>query len=246
MAIPLTRADFKEYCLKKLGKPVIRINVDDGQVEDRIDDAIQRFQEQHYDAVQETWLAYKITQADIDNGYLTISDDILIVAETLDISQTITTSDMFSYQYQVAIQNLSPFQTLDMINYFMTMTNINQITQMVNASPRVEHTRYMNRVEIYRDLSELAVDSVIALRVFKTIDPESYGKVYNDIWLKKYATALIKMQWGSNMKKHTNVELLGGVKVDGQTIFDEALDEISRLDEELESRYSEPVDFFVG
>jgi hypothetical protein len=243
-----SRNDLKEYCLRRLGKPVIRINVEDTQVEDRIDEAIERFQEQHYDATEETWLAYKITQADIDNGYLTIDDSILTVVETINLGETapLDNNDMFSYQYQFAIQNLSPFQTLDIINYFMVMTNLNQVYSMINAAPRLEHTRYMNKVQLYQPFDDLPVDTVIALRVFRTIDPESYTKVYNDIWLKKYATALIKMQWGSNMKKHGEVQLLGGVTVNGQQIYDEALQEIERLEEELESRYSEPVDFFVG
>lgn len=247
MAIPQTRQEFKEYCLKRLGKPVIRINVEDGQVEDRIDDAIQKYQEQHYDAVQETWIAYKVTQADIDNGYIEMPNDILIVAETINLGEVLNSNDMFSYQYQFAIQNLSPFQALDTINYYMTMTNIQSVYDLVNAAPRLQHTRHMNnRVEIYQSLEKIGLDTAIAFRVFKTIDPQQYAQVYNDMWLKKYATAQIKMQWGNNMKKHGEVQLLGGVTVNGQQIYDEALEEIQRLEEELETKYSLPVDFFMG
>jgi hypothetical protein len=246
MAI-LNRNDFKQYCLRKLGSDVIKINCSDTQIQDRIDDALERFQEEHYDGTEETWLAYKITQADIDNGYLTISDDILTVVETMNLGMTTSTgNDMFSYQYQFAIQNLSPFQTLDMVNYFMAMTNINQVYDMVNASPRIEHTRFMNKVQLYNGFSDLPVDSVIGLRVFRIIDPELHKSIYTDIWLKKYATALIKMQWGNNMKKHGDVQLLGGVTVNGQQFYDEAIAEIEILDQELLTKYSEPVDFFVG
>jgi len=240
------RNDFKQYCLRKLGHPVIRINVEDSQVEDRIDDALERFQEGHYDGTEEAWIAYKLTQADIDNGYLTIGDDILMVVETMDLGETTDSNGMFSYQYQFAIQNLSPFQTLDMINYFMASTNINSVYDIINAAPRLEHTRYMNKVEIFQPLKELAIDTVIGMRVFRIIDPTLHTKLYNDIWLKKYATAMIKMQWGNNMKKHGEVQLLGGVTVNGQAIYDEAITEIEKLDEELESRYSLPVDFFTG
>lgn len=246
MAIPSTREDLKQYCLRKLGKPVIRINAADGQLEDRIDEAFQKWQEQHYDATQETWIAYALTQLDIDNGYLTMPNDILIVAETINLSETLAGSGMFSYQYQVALQNISPFQSLDSLNYYMSMVNIQSINDLVNAAPRLQHTRHMNRVELFNDLDNYAVGTIIAFRVFKLIDPNDYTSVFNDYWLKKYVTVLFKEQWGSNMKKHGEVQLLGGVSVNGQQIYDEALTEKQQLEEELESRYSLPIDFFMG
>lgn len=247
MAIPLSRLDFKEYCLRRLGKPVIRINVEDGQVEDRIDDAIQKYQEQHYDAVQETWVAYSIKQADVDVGYIEMPADILIVSELINLGEALNGNDMFSHQYQFALQNLSPFQSLDTINYYMTMTNMQSVYDMVNAAPRLQHTRHMNnRVELFQNLGQMGVGTILAFRVFKTIDPQQYVQIYNDMWLKKYATALIKMQWGNNMKKHGEVQLLGGVSVNGQQIYDESLTEVEKLEEELETKYSLPVDFFMG
>lgn len=246
--IPTDRATFKEYCLESLGKPVITINVADQQVENRVDDAIQKFQEAHYDAVEEEWLIYNLTQVDIDNGFITIPDDILTVIKTINLGELGGTGsdDLFSYNYQVAYQNLSPFQSLDMINYHMTMTNIQMVYDMVNAAPRINHTRYLNKVELHRDITDAVVGTPIALNVYKTIDPGEHGKVYNDIWLKKYATALIKLQWGNNMKKHSEVQLLGGVTVNGQQIYDEAREEIQTLEEQLDRRYSLPIDFTIG
>lgn len=248
MAIPVDRASFKEYCLKSLGKPVIRVNVEDGQVEDRIDDAIQRYREHHYDAIHDTWVGYVVTQEDIDNGYITLPEDILTVIETMSLGQTsaLNENGMFSYQYQVALQNLSPFQSLDMINYQMTMTNINEVTQLVNAAPRIWHTRHMNRLELYNGFENAGVDTIIGLRVYKAIDPDQHKAVYNDRWLKRYTTALIKRQWGSNMKKHGEVQLLGGVTVNGQQLFDEAITELEGLEEELKTEYSLPIGFFIG
>lgn len=247
MAIPITRIDFNDYCLRKLGHPVIRINVAPEQVEDRVDEAIQRWTEQHYDAVEETWVTYPITQVDIDNGYITLPNNILIVVQTINLSEMISgSSNMFSYKYQMGLQNLSPFQALDTLNYYMTMTNINSVYDMVNVAPRLNHTRHMNKLDVFQDLSNVASGTLIALRVYKTIDPEEYTSVYNDYWLKKYATTLIKEQWGSNMKKHGDVQLLGGVTVNGQQIYDEARQELQQLEEELETRYSLPVDFFIG
>jgi len=248
MAIPSTRADFIEYCLRKLGKPVIRINVADEQVEDRVDEAIQKWHEHHYDGVEELWLGYPLTQNDIDNGYITLPNDILVVADMINLGEVISgsSSNMFSYNYQVALQNLSPFQTLDTINYYITMTNIQSVYDLVNAAPRVHFTRHMNKVKLYQDLSEIGVGTILAFKVFRLIDPEQNTSVYNDNWLKRYATALIKEQWGSNMKKHGEIQLLGGVTVNGQQIYDESRQEIQQLEEELETRYSLPVDFFMG
>lgn len=246
-----TRADFAEYCLRKLGKPVIRINVADSQVNDRIDEAIQVWQEKHFDATEKTWVGYKITAADVTNGYITIPEDIHVIDQMIPMSILYKESgsgDLFSYRYQFMIQNISPFQPLDMINYYMTMTNINEVNDLINTTERFEYTKHKNKLVVYRGADRMKENMLVCFHVHKKINPDTSEDktAWNDKWLKQYATALIKQQWGSNMKKHGEIQLLGGVTVNGQQIFDESVSEIQQLEDQLRDTYEEPVSFSVG
>lgn len=244
-----TRADFAEYCLRKLGKPVIRINVSQSQVDDRIDDAIQAWNDKHYDGTEKSWIGYALTEQDILNGYITLPSDIMTVDQMIPMSTIYKehgTDSLFSYRYQYMLQNLSPFQPLDMLNYYMTITNLQDVNDMINTTERFEFTKHKSKLMIYRGLETSKVGEVITFHVFKKINPEVTPDAWNDKWLKRYATALIKQNFGQNMKKHGEIQMLGGVSVNGQQIFDEATAEITDLEEDLRSTYEEPIDFFMG
>lgn len=243
------RVEFGEYCLRKLGKPVIRINVSDSQVNDRIDEAIQVWQEKHYDATEKCWVGYKITAADVLNGYITLPDDIHVVDQMIPMSilyKENGSSDLFSYRYQFMLNNMSPFQPLDMINYYMTMTNINEVNDLINTTERFEHTKHKNKLIVYRGQDRLKEGMAVCFHVYKKISPDVESKAWEDKWLKQYTSALIKRQWGENMSKHGEIQMLGGVTVNGQQIFESALQELEKLEEQLTDTYSEPVSFFVG
>lgn len=249
MAAITSRAEFAEYCLRKLGKPVIRINVSDSQVQDRIDDAIQSWNGKHYDGSEKTWIGYALTEEDILRGYILLPDDIMTVDQIIPMSTIYKedgTDSLFSYRYQFMLQNLSPFQPLDMINYYMTMTNLQEVNDMVNTTERFEFTKHKSKLIIYRGMESSKVGEVLTFHVYKKINPDTDPSAWNDTWLKRYATALIKQNFGQNMKKHNDIQMLGGVTVNGQQIFDEATAEINDLDDELRSTYEEPVDFMMG
>ena len=249
MADITTRTEFAEYCLRKLGKPVIRINVSDSQVQDRIDDAIQAWNGKHYDGSEKCWIGYALTEEDILRGYIVLPSDIMTVDQIIPMSTIYKedgTDSLFSYRYQFMLQNLSPFQPLDMINYYMTMTNLQEVNDMINTTERFEFTKAKSKLIIYRGMESSKVGEVLTFHVYKKIDPDTDSEAWNDTWLKRYATALIKQNFGQNMKKHGEVQLLGGVTVNGQQIFDEATAEINDLDEELRSTYEEPIDFCMG
>jgi len=249
MADITTRTDFAEYCLRKLGKPVIRINVSDSQVQDRIDDAIQAWNDKHYDGSEKSWVGYALTQQDILNGYVTLPSDIMTVDQLIPMSTIYKengTDSLFSYRYQYMMQNLSPFQPLDMLNYYMTMTNLQDTNDMVNTTERFEFTKHKSKLIIYRGMESSKVGEVLTFHVFRKIDPDETPDAWNDKWLKRYATALIKQNFGQNMKKHGEIQMLGGVSVNGQQIFDEATAEIDALEADLRDTYEEPIDFFLG
>ena len=243
---PRSRYELIEYCLRRLGKPVINIEVANEQLEDRLDEALEVFTEKHYDATEQDWVAYSVTQEDIDNGYITIPEDILVITELLPFNQIASSNDMFSYKYQININELSPWQPFDQIDYFMKMTNLEQIKELTSTVPRFEFVRHGNKLKVFGDALNHGVGYTLGVQVYRAIDPDAYPKIYNDKWLKAYATALIKRQWGENTKKFGGVQLLGGVTINGEQIFQEALQDIERLETELQETYMEPIPFIMG
>jgi len=210
MSVPNTKATLAAYCLRELGQGAIDIAVTDDQVNDRIDEALQMYQEWHYDATEELWLAHKLTQSDIDNGYITLDDSILLVAEIQEFAQGYYASGepLFNLNYQVALNELNYLQPMDQINYFMCISNYEQIMDMLTTVPTFNYSRNLNKLMIHDTIKSYGVGFPIALRVYKLIDPSSCAKVYNDRWLKKYCCALIKKQWGSNLSLFENVQLM--------------------------------------
>lgn len=249
MAKPTDRKSFGEYCLRELGKPVININVAPEQVLDRIDEALQVYSEKHYDATEKEWLAYRLTADDILRGYIIVPEDILVVDRMIGmgtVSQNYNQDPDFGWRYQLVNGSFSPFRSLDLLSYYMNVTYMDTINDVINTTPTFEFTRHTRKLKIYENFKEYNAGNVIAIHVYKVINPDENPGIWQDKWLKAYATSLIKRQWGSNMKKHGEIQLLGGITVNGQQIFDEAVQEIKDLEDELEQDYSEPINFFIG
>lgn len=247
MAKIKNKKDLGLYCLRELGAPVINIEIDETQIEDRIDDALDLYFEKHYDAVEETWLYYSITQTDLDNGYITLPDYIANVLQIGDMSgyASRTGEPMFDLRYQIGSTYFKPFMPMDTVGYYLAMTSLSELNDLFRTGPTFGFTKNMHKLSLYQDFTHFKVGHEIALNVNKLIDPET-SNVYNDRWLKKYSTALIKRQWGQNIKKYSGVQLLGGMTTDGKTIFDEAEADVQRLEEELEEVYMAPPRFFMG
>jgi hypothetical protein len=244
----LSRSQLSDYCLRQLGAPVIRINVAPEQIEDRIDDALELFQEMHYDGTEEVWAAKVIDATDVSNGYITLPDDVLIVTElgTTTSADVTGAETQFSARYMIGSSLFNPYSVFgssDLIDYYLVTTSFNEIENMMTSIPTFEFVRHANKLHINSGV--LVEGCYIYFKCFKIIDPETNAKIYNDRWLKQYATQLIKKQWGSNLSKHNNIQLLGGVTTNGEQLYDQAVTDIEKLLEELESKYQEPTDFFV-
>jgi hypothetical protein len=252
MASLSSRVELIDYCLRRLGAPVIEINVDEDQVEDRIDEALQYFQEYNSDGIVETFFKYQITAADMTNEYITLPEELVVVKRVLPLSGSNSSSSNFlSAQYQI---NLDSALTLrDSLNgglasYSMTKSNIETMNMMFgNAQVRSRFSRNMDRLFIDTDWGiDIIENDWIIVEGSKIIDPEAFTDIYNDRFLKKYATALIKRQWGSNMSKFEGMQLPGGVIMNGRQIFDDALIEIEKIEEQMQLMYEMPVDMQVG
>jgi hypothetical protein len=259
MAGPITnRNDFKQYCLKRLGFPTIEINVDDDQIEDRIDDAIQYWQDYHYDGTQKVYWIKTITQQDIDNRYLDCStalDDhgnpiyILGVTRIFPISDSQATVNMFDLRYQLRLNELYDFTSASYINYTLTQQHLRSLEIMFTGEVPIRFNRHMQRLYIdwsWENDYEISPGCVAVAEVYAALNPDTYQYVWNDRWLKEYTTALIKRTWGANMKKFGGIQLPGGVSLNGKETYDEAVEEIERLEKEMEMNYGAPLEWFMN
>jgi hypothetical protein len=248
MARPTTRQGLVDYCLRALGAPVLEINIDDDQIEDRLDEAIQFYQEYHNDGVHRVFYKHVITQEDFDNSYFTLPDSLICVLRVMNINRG-DAADMFSVKYQMYLNDLYGLRRPEsIISYQMTKEYMGLLEMILTgASQQITFARHMNRLVIDDDWKHtLKPGQYIVVEAYQTIDPDSYGDVYNDMVLKRYATALIKRQWGTNLLKFEGMQLPGGVTFNGRALFDDATAEIQKIEEDFESRYQFPPDFYVG
>jgi hypothetical protein len=246
-----SREELKDYCLRKLGAPVIEINVDIDQIEDRVDEALQFYQEFHSDATVRTYFKYQVTAADVTNEYITLPKSILYVSKMFPVSASFNNvTNMFSVKYQMMLNDIADLQNFagDLAYYEQMQQYLSMIDMKLNGTPQVQFSRRQNRLYIFGDFADKDIkegDYVIA-EVYQIIDPEQFTFVYDDRFLKKYATALIKRQWGANLIKFEGMQLPGGVTLNGRQIFDDAMQEIDKIEEEMRLEYELPPDFFVG
>jgi hypothetical protein len=243
-----TRPQLIDYCLRRLGAPVTEINVDDEQISDRIDDAIEFFQEYHFDGVEKVFLKHKITAQNIADEWIPIPQDVLSVLRILPIPNfSAFQTGMFNEEYHLRLADMDNFSTSSLINWSMQLTNYSLITHLFSIQPTMMYNRKQDRLYLETDWeTKFNVDSHIIVEAYRQLDPTTWPQVYNDMFLKKYATALIKQQWGSNLKKFTGVVLPGGISLDGQTIFTEATEEITKIEEEVSMKYELPPDGFIA
>jgi len=247
MATVTTRQGLKDYCLRRLGAPVIEINVDDDQVEDRIDDAFQFYREYHYDAVELVYLKHQFTTEDITNQYISVPDTVVGVSRILPFSNKSDGTNIFSIRYQILLNDLYSLMSTNIIYYYQVKQELELINQVLVGTKPIRFNRHMNRLYMDMDWTADAVPGdFIVVECYRILDPESYRDVYNDMFLKRYCTALIKRQWGENLKKFNGVQLPGGVTINADQIYQDALTDITQIESEMQSRFELPVDFMTG
>ena len=247
MAQPTTRPQFKEWCLRKLGKPVIEINVDADQAEDRIDEALSYYWDYHFDGTEKTYLKHEITQADITNQYLTVPENIIGVVNLFPVGSSITAgSGMFNVQYQFVLNNIHEMVSYNLTNYYMSMQNLQFMEELLVGQQPIRYNRHINRLFIDMDWARMSVGNFVVAECYKIVDPATYADVYKDRWLQHYAAAKIKVQWGSNLTKFNGMTLPGNIQFSGEQILNDARDEIRQLEDEMMSSYSLPVVDMIG
>ena len=253
MAAPASRQQLIDFCLRRLGEPVIEINVDVDQIEDKVDDSLQMYREFHSDATYRTYLKHQITQTDVDNKYIPISPNILYVSQLFPINPTFSTINMFDIRYQMMLNSLGDFMNFagGMSYYYQMNQYLDFLDQMLSGTPQTTFSRRQDRLYIWGEWSENSISALkpgdyIVAEVYEVIDPDLHTSIYNDMFIKNYTTALIKQQWGLNMSKFEGMQLPGGVTISGRQILEEANTEIEKLEEKMRLEQELPPDFFVG
>ena len=282
MAQPSTRSELITYAKRQLGAPVLEINVADEQVEDLLDDAIQYFQERHFDGVYPSFLKYKITDDDITRGrsrdgetdnigittstatatidggttsfsfnetsnYLQVPDDIIGVTKVFHFDgSNRMSSGMFSLKYQLFLNDVYFYGSTELLTYAMTKTYLEDINFLLTTQKQIRFNKRQNRLYLDIDWSSVSAGEFLVLDVFRTLNPNDYAKVYNDSFLKRYFTALVKKQWGQNLMKFQGVKLPGGVELNGRQIYDDAMNDLTIIREQMSNTYEIPPLDFIG
>jgi hypothetical protein len=281
MAQPSTRQELIDYCKRKLGHPVLEINVADEQIDDLVDDAIQFFQERHFDGVYQTYMKYKITQDDINRGrsrahgvtpvgittttvyenlgnstsfsfeengnYLPVPPSVIGVERIFhfDGSNTIT-HNMFSVKYQLFLNDIYYWGSTELLTYAMVKTYLEDIDFLLTTQKQIRFNKRQDRLYLDIDWGSVTPDTYLIIDCYRTLDPNDYGRVWNDSFLKLYLTSLIKRQWGQNLIKFQGVKLPGGVELNGRQLYDDAQREIDVLMEKMSNTYELPPLDMIG
>ena len=268
MATPSTKATLKEYCLRALGKPVIDINVDDDQVDDRIDEAVQYFAQYHVDGVERMYLKYLVTAADITrmttdtdesvtansvttawkraDNFLVVPSSVISVVNVFSLSDR-ANLNMFDVRYQLRLNDLYDFSSTSIVHYEMTMRHLDFLDHILVGEKPMRFNHLSNRLFIDMDWgTDITAGEYLVMEVFRKLDPDTYTDIYDDIYLKRYATALIKRQWGQNLSKFNGTAMLGGVTLNGPELFSTAIQEQRQLEDEIRLNYEEPAHMQQG
>ena len=290
MAKPATRQQLIDYCFRKLGAPVLEINVDDDQVDDLVDDAIQLFNERHFDGVERMYLKYEITQGDIDRGigadvagestpnsktgvgivtttttstsipgygtttttfyensnFLQIPESVVGVHKIFKFDTSSISGSMFSIKYQLFLNDLYYFNSVELLQYSMTKTRLEDIDFLLTPEAQIRFNQRQDRLYLDIDDSMLTEELYLVIQCYRALEPDTFTQVYNDPFVKQYSTAKIKRQWGQNLIKFQGVNLPGGVQLNGRELFNDANEEIARLMEMSSNTYELPPMDMIG
>ena len=265
MANPATREQLKQYALRTLGKPVIEINVDDDQLEDRLDEALQYFAQYHYDGVERMYLKHQITADELTRalqnttttatdkldgtitanwlegkGFIPVPDTVVSVVQVFSFDDQ-ATNNMFDLRYQLRLNDLYDFSSTSIIHYEMTQRHLDFLSHLLVGEKPIRFNQHQNRLYIDMDwTNDITAGEFLVIECYRKLDPNDHTDIFDDLYLKRYATTLIKRQWGQNLSKFSGTAMLGGVTLNGPELFSSAIEEQQRLEEEIRLNYEEP------
>ena len=288
MAKPSTKQELIDYCKRKLGAPVLEINVDDDQIDDLVDDAYQYFNERHFDGVERTYLKYKIRQNDVDRGtasgtdqgtsttltrtsktaaaensityggtggthyfyehknFIPVPDSVMGINGVFKFDTSSISGGMFSIKYQLFLNDLYYFNSVELLQYAMTKTYLEDIDFLLTTDKQIRFNQRQNRLYLDIDWGAQQVDDFLVIDSYRALDPATFTDAYNDSFVKKYTTALIKKQWGQNLIKFKGTKLPGGIELNGREIYDDAVKELEDIKAAMSTEYEVPPLDMIG
>ena len=288
MAKPTTKQTLIDYCLRRLGAPVLEINVDDDQIDDLVDDTIQLFNERHFDGVERMFLKYQISTSDIErargldtgtttvnsttgvgivtttgtstnsgvgittstfyenSNYIQVPDPVIGIEKVFKFNTSEISGSMFSIKYQLFLNDMYRFDSVDLLQYSMVKTYLSDIDYLLTTDKQIRFTKNQNRLYLDTDWGDLKSGDFLVIDCFRALDPANFSKIYNDSFVKRYLTALIKRQWGQNLIKFRGVKLPGGIELNGREIYEDAEKEIEEIRSKMSSDYEIPPLDFIG
>lgn len=244
--LPSTRKEFKEYILRRLGYPVAEINVTDEQIEDRIDDALSWWRDYHYDGSLQQYYKVEITEQMKTDKYITLPENIIGVVRIFDLSTVLGSKNMFDIRYQIALNDMYSLLNFSLVPFYMTFQHIELIQQLLVGKQLIRYNRHQGKLYLDMDWDRVTAGEYIIVECYGIIDPDDYPKAWSDRWLLKYATALVKRQFGEGIKKFTGIPLPGNMTMNGQQIYNEAVTEIEQIEKDTIRSYSIPVADMIG
>ena len=268
MAQPNTRQTLISYAKRALGHPVIEINVDDDQIDDRVDEALQYWQQYHYDGIKRTYLKWEYTQAEQnriltttseagtknsvtstwkeDNNYIVVPETVFSVTNIFPFSNK-GNLNLFDVRYQLRLNDLYDFSSTSVVNYDVVLRHLDFLDHILVGEKPLRYNQLDNRLYIDMDwTNDLDVDEYLIIDCYRKLDPATFTDVFNDIWVKRYVTQKFKLQWGQNLSKFAGVTMIGGVSLNGNEIMQQAESEILKLEQEVRSNYEEPPHLILG
>ena len=280
MSTPNSRQELIDYCLRKLGAPVLEINLADEQIDDLVDDALQYFQERHFDGVERMYLKYKITDDDLNRGkaqgtngvgivtttgttnisgigtttfnfyensnFIQIPDSVIGIEKVFKFDTSSISAGMWSIKYQLFLNDLYYFNSVELLQYAMVKTYLEDIDFLLSTDKQIRFNKRQNRLYLDIDWNSKSKDTFIVIDCYRILNPNDFTKVYNDSFLKKYLTSLIKRQWGQNLIKFRGVKLPGGIELNGREIYEDAERELEQLKERMMLEHELPPLDFIG
>jgi hypothetical protein len=240
MARPTTRDEFIEYALTRLGKGALTVNVTDEQLEDRLDDALQFLQEYHYDFIESEYFKHEVTQPEFEAREINIPERIITVNRIFRLPNNI--SNPFDTRYQFALSDLNTYGSIDLIGYTMTRSHLNMLNQLLSPDKAVRFSRIKGKLKIDTDWRlNIPPTTNLMLNCNIIVNPEDHEKLWDSRRFKEYYTALIKNQWADNMGKMKDVTLIGGVKVNAETLKKQAQEEIEKIEKAIRDENEIPL-----
>jgi hypothetical protein len=276
MAQPSSRQELIDYCKRQLGAPVLQINIDDDQVDDVIDTAIQYYHEYHYDGIEKMYLKHEFTAEDVirftetdeitstedpdkaiwenRKNFIEVPDHVIGIERVFGVTSNLSSNEMWGLSNQYFLLDVFSFSSgytfgnFDMSYYYMIKQYFETLDMVVNVGGLVQYRFNKRQDRLYLDIDKTRIkeNRYLVIECYRALDPQEWSQIWNDSFVKRYATALMKRQWGQNLIKYNNVQLPGGINLNGRQIWEDGDAEVKDLEARMLTDYSLPPMDMIG